>query len=234
MYIFYTPGIAGNRHTLNPEESAHCSRVLRLRKDDEVLLVDGNGGYYKACIVQPDAKACLLEIIDAQLEFGKRPYSLTMAIGLIKHTDRFEWFIEKATEIGIDNIVPLQCQRSEKKHITHDRLERIAISAMKQSIKAYKPTISPLITCTNFLKQEQSGQRFIAWCDGNDRKLLSHACKAKQNVVILIGPEGDFTPEEVSLAMQHGYTPVSLGLSRLRTETAGMVACSIVSVINEQ
>ncbi len=232
-YMFYTPDILISPF-LPEEESQHAIRVLRLQAGDHIELIDGKGGYYKAEIIFPHHKRCEVRILETQTEFHKRPYHLHIAIAPTKNIERLEWFAEKATEIGIDEITPVICRFSERKIIKHDRLEKILISAMKQSLKAYLPKLNEQCTFEQFLKRTDPGQRFIAHCyDENSKKLLSSLYVPKQNATILIGPEGDFSPEEVEQALKAGFVPVSLGESRLRTETAGVVACHTVNLLEE-
>ncbi|MEX2371448.1 MAG: 16S rRNA (uracil(1498)-N(3))-methyltransferase [Bacteroidales bacterium] len=228
MNIFYKPGITSKSLVLDAAESNHCIKVMRYRKGDIVRLIDGKGGYYTAEIETDDRKACGIKIISVDENFEKLPYELHIAIAPTKNMDRFEWFIEKATEIGISKITPLICSRSERKMIRHDRLEKIVIAAMKQSVRAFKPVIERHIDYATWLKSGQTGTKYIAHCMESPKQNLWQATLS-DSITILIGPEGDFTQEEVRLAEKHAFEPVSLGKSRLRTETAGIVACSAVS-----
>ena len=231
--MFYTPHISTSPF-LPEEESQHAIKVLRLQAGDRIELIDGKGGYYKAEIVFPHHKRCEVQILEKQTEFQKRPHHLHIAIAPTKNIERLEWFAEKATEIGIDEITPVICRFSERKIIKHDRLEKILISAMKQSLKAWLPKLNEQCTFDEFLKRTDPGQRFIAHChDEETKKLLSSLYIPQQNVTILIGPEGDFSPEEVEKALKTGFIPISLGESRLRTETAGVVACCMVNLLEE-
>lgn len=233
MALFYVPNLA-SAHVLPEEESQHAVKVLRLQVGDAITVVDGVGGFYKARITNPHPKHCLFEIIETVLEFGKKDYKLHIAIAPTKNIERLEWFIEKATEIGIDEITPFVCRFSERKIIKAERLEKIIISAAKQSVKAYFPTLNPLCTFDELMKNHQSSQKFIAHCYEEDKKLLQNEIKKSSDVLILIGPEGDFSKEEVQKAISLGFVPVSLGNSRLRTETAGVVACHTVNLKNEE
>ena len=231
--MFYTPDIATSPF-LPEEESQHAVKVLRLQTGDHVELIDGKGGYYKAEIIFPHHKRCEVQILEKQTGFQKRPYRLHIAIAPTKNIERLEWFAEKATEIGIDEITPVICRFSERKIIKHDRLEKILISAMKQSLKAYLPKLNEQCTFDEFLKRTDSEQRLIAHCyDDQTRKTLSSAYIPRKNTMLLIGPEGDFSPEEVEKALKTGFIPISLGESRLRTETAGIVACHTVNLLEE-
>ena len=231
--MFYCPSIQMSA-TLSEEESQHAVRVLRLQTGDELELVDGAGGYYKAVISNPHPKHCEFVIKETFTEFGKRDYRLHIAIAPTKNIERLEWFIEKCTEIGIDEITPVICRFSERKIIKPERLEKIIVSAAKQSLKAYFPVLNPMCSFNEFIQQSIASKKFIAHCYGQDKQLLQQVYQKSSDAVILIGPEGDFSPEEVQKAIQHHYQPVSLGNSRLRTETAGVVACHTISLINEK
>lgn len=230
MQLFYAPNISGNTFTLNEEESKHCIRVLRLNVGDEITLVDGMGGLFKTRIVNPEPKRCQVEIVETFNEFEKRNHYLHIAIAPTKNIERFEWFLEKATEIGIDEITPLLCEHSERKVINNDRLEKIIVSAMKQSIKAYLPKLNHVTPFKSFIQTKRQGGAYIAHCNKSGLKHLKNELANSVNSTILIGPEGDFSPEEVTLAIDIGYNEISLGNSRLRTETAGVVACNIVNL----
>lgn len=231
--MFYCPDIL-HSFTLSEEESQHAVRVLRLQTGDELELVDGAGGYYKAVISNPHPKHCEFVIKETFTEFGKRNYRLHIAIAPTKNIERLEWFIEKCTEIGIDEITPVICRFSERKIIKPERLEKIIVSAAKQSLKAYFPILNPMCSFRDFIQQTTVSQKFIAHCYEQDKQLLQRVYQKSFDAVILIGPEGDFSPEEVQAAIQHQFHPVSLGSSRLRTETAGIAACHTVALMNEK
>lgn len=209
-------------------------RVLRLQAGDELEVVDGAGGYYFAVVTNPHPKHCEFQIKETITEYGKRDYRLHIAIAPTKNIERLEWFIEKCTEIGVDEITPILCRFSERKIIKPERLEKIIVSAAKQSLKAYFPILNPMCSFRDFIQQTTVSQKFIAHCYEQDKQLLQRVYQKSFDAVILIGPEGDFSPEEVQKAIQHHYQPVSLGNSRLRTETAGVVACHTISLINEK
>lgn len=233
MHLFYTPDLSAKIYTLNESESKHCIKVLRLSVNDKIQLIDGKGGFYTAQITDANPKRCSVKIIKEETEFGKRNHYLHIAIAPTKNNDRFEWFLEKATEIGIDEITPIICEHSERKVIKPDRLEKIMISAVKQSIKAYKPKLNKITTYKDFMASEFQGDKFIAHCEENEKTALKSACKKGNNVLILIGPEGDFDPEEIILAKKNHFQEISLGESRLRTETAGVIACHTINLLNE-
>ncbi len=235
MHIFYTPDISCQFYTLNEDESKHCVRVLRLNVCDVIVLVDGRGGFHEAEIRDAHPKRCEVEVVKSIQEYGKKPFCLHVAIAPTKNIDRFEWFLEKATEIGIHEITPLLCSNSERKMIREDRLERIMVSAMKQSLKAYFPQLNPMTAFGDFIRQQSMSNKFIAHCEDQDQDKthLKDVVKPGRNYLVLIGPEGDFSSGEIRQALQHGYQPVSLGGSRLRTETAGVAAVHIINLANE-
>ena len=233
MHLFYTPDISSNTYTLNEEESNHCNKVLRLKQGDKLHLIDGVGGLYIAEISEVTKKAVHLTVLEKQSEFGKRNHHLHIAIAPTKNNDRLEWFLEKATEIGIDEITPIICERSERKIVKEERLEKVVTSAVKQSLTAYHPKINTAISFKEFVRQSDADEKLIAHCiDEEDRKAISQLIKPHQRYLILIGPEGDFTPKEIELALQNGFKPVTLGNTRLRTETAGLAACFEVNFLN--
>ncbi len=233
MHLFYTPDISDKTYTLNETESKHCVKVLRLNVNDQVELIDGKGSFYEAKIVDPNPKKCKIEITNTIQEFGKRNHYLHIAIAPTKNMDRFEWFLEKATEIGIDEITPLLCDHSERKVIKIERLEKIIISAVKQSIKAYKPKLNVLTKYSDFIKQNFDGSKYIAHCEEYEKQSLKANYNVGKNTLILIGPEGDFSPNEIKLAKENNFLETNLGDSRLRTETAGVVACHTINLLNE-
>lgn len=236
MQLFYTPDIEADQklYTLNEVESKHCIRVLRKKIEDTIQLIDGNGGWYVAKIVDPNQKHCTVQIISADHELGKKPMNIHIGIAPTKNIDRTEWFLEKSTELYIGEVTPLLCDHSERKVIKHERLNKVITSAMKQSLKAYHPILHELTPIQKFIEQTFDGQKFIAHCEEDGEKIhLKDAITKGENVLILIGPEGDFSPKEIKLALDNGFKPISLGESRLRTETAGVAACHIANLMNE-
>jgi len=234
MQIFYAPYIEGNHFTLDENESKHLVRVLRETPGTPVSLIDGKGNLYKGFIKTANPKACEIEITDVIKEFGKRSYRLHMAISPLKNTDRTEWFVEKSVEMGIDEITPLICSRTEKKMIRTERLNSIIVSAMKQSIKTFRPVLHPPVLFNDFISHGYTGVKMIAHCNTGFRRDRIHDVYSRGNdAVILIGPEGDFTTEETEAALSGGFLSVHLGESRLRTETAGIAACHSVYFINQ-
>ena len=231
MHFFYTPDISSNSYCLPEEESKHCVKVLRLTSGDRVFLFDGKGNRYSAVVDRVHPKKCTVLVTD--VEKDPRPaYNLTVAIAPTKSIDRFEWFLEKATEIGISSIIPIICQNSERKVIKPGRLQKILVSAMKQSKNSYLPILKPLTSFTDFVKNSDQENKFIAHCYDAPKPKLNECYSAGNDLCICIGPEGDFSPEEVEMAHENGFTDLSLGDSRLRTETAGIVACTSAAFLN--
>lgn len=230
--LFYTPDIAQTRF-LPEEESNHAIKVLRLQAGDRVELIDGRGGYFEAEITVPHHKRCEVKILTQLSDYHKRPFRVHIAIAPTKNMDRMEWFAEKVTEMGVDEITPVICRFSERKVIKCDRLEKILVSAMKQSKKAYLPKLNEQCDFYDFIRRQDLGQRFIAHCYEHDKKSLHDLYVPGQDATIMIGPEGDFSETEVEKALQIGFSPVSLGNSRLRTETAGVVACHTMDLLSE-
>jgi 16S rRNA (uracil1498-N3)-methyltransferase len=233
MQVFYAPGISGDLYTLDENESKHSVRVLRMKKGTQVRLIDGKGNLYECVITDPDPRKCTIRVESVIRSFEVRNYWLHIAISPLKNPERFEWFVEKSVEIGVDEITPLICRNTEKPGIKADRINSIIISAMKQSLKSMKTVLNPACSFSDFLKQEQKGIRMIAHCGNSERCPVSNVYSKGHDAVIMIGPEGDFSAEEVNLAAAGGFLPVHLGKSRLRTETAGISACHSVYFINQ-
>lgn len=233
MHIFYTPDITHNTYTLNEEESKHCVRVLRLTTGSIVNLVDGKGGFYTAEITSDNPKKVSLSILKVENEFHKRNHYLHIAVAPTKNIDRIEWFLEKATELGIDEITPIITDRSERRVVKEDRLNKVITSAVKQSIKAYHPKLNDAIAFDAFLKEPFDGNKLIAHCiDNGEKQYISKLVAPHQKYLILIGPEGDFTPDEVNLALNKGFKALTLGDNRLRTETAALSVCFEINYLN--
>ncbi|RKR81259.1 16S rRNA (uracil1498-N3)-methyltransferase [Mucilaginibacter gracilis] len=233
MQLFYTPDITDSPiYYLSEEESKHCIRVLRLQLADHVNLIDGLGGLYEAEIIDAHPKKVALKLLSLQSEFEKRNHYLHIAVAPTKNIERLEWFLEKATEIGIDEISLLNCARSERKEAKAERLNKIITSAIKQSLKAYHPQLNEITPFQKLVTQPFNGQKFIAHCEPGHKLQLKDAIKPNGNYLILIGPEGDFTPKEIEDALQNGFEPITLGNSRLRTETAALEACFEVNFLN--
>jgi 16S rRNA (uracil1498-N3)-methyltransferase len=237
MHVFYQTDLSQNHIILSEDESKHCVRVLRLKNGDEVDLADGKGTHAKAIIVDDHPKKCVLQItqstIHTQVESSGRDFYLHIVVAPTKNFDRMEWFIEKATEAGIDEITFIETENSERAKVNLERCEKIAVSAMKQSKQWYLPKINALQKITDFFKQDIQGVKFMAWCETDETALINQKIRqfAQKQITILIGPEGDFTEAEVKLAQQHQFIPVSLGKTILRTETAALYACFTVKAI---
>lgn len=234
MQLFYTPEIQPQHDAfiLSEEESKHAVRVLRMTKGDRLYLVDGKGGLYTATITDAHPKRAVLAILDVSLDHRKRPYYLHIAVAPTKNIDRMEWFLEKATEMGIDEVTPLICAHSERKEIKTERLTKVMVAAMKQSLKAFLPVLNEPVPFDTFISTPFSGKRFIAHCVEGDRHYINNVLKPHEAVLVLVGPEGDFSPEELDHALASGFVATTLGDSRLRTETAALAACLEVALIN--
>ena len=233
MALFYVPDIA-ERWELSEEEAAHALRVLRLSVDDELDITDGKGNLYKSVISSVAGKHCYVEAKETLPMPKGWNGNIPIAVAPTKNMDRIEWFAEKATEIGLDELTFLNCRFSERKVIKTERVERIVVSAMKQSLKYSKPIVGEMADFKKFVSQERAGEKYIAHCYDGEKNLLKDVHVAGCDATVLIGPEGDFSPEEVKMAMEAGYKPVSLGNSRLRTETAALAACHILMLKNEK
>ncbi len=232
MPIFYAPDIAVNPE-LPEEEAGHCIRVLRLGEGDEILIADGKGIFYKALLTRAHPKHCEVSVLESWPQPRLWTGQVHIAVAPTKHLDRMEWFVEKATEIGIDSITCLNCRFSERREIKTARLEKIMVGAMKQSKKATLPVIREMTDLKTFIATPFPGQKFIAHCEDEDKLLLKQAYIPGSDTLVLIGPEGDFSPEEIRMAQENGFIGVSLGESRLRTETAALVACHTIQLLNE-
>jgi 16S rRNA (uracil1498-N3)-methyltransferase len=233
MHIFYTPDIDSTEYVLSEEESKHCTKVLRLSRGAIISLIDGKGGLYTAEIISENKKTVTVKVIDTLLSYQKRDYYLHIAIAPTKNIDRLEWFLEKATEIGIDEITPVICTRSERRILKEDRLNKVITSAVKQSLQAYHPLLNPYVELSEFLKISHQGTKMIAHCvDDKPRNYINQIPNLDRRYTILIGPEGDFTPEEIQVALDSDFKPLTLGNTRLRTETAALAACFEVSYLN--
>jgi 16S rRNA (uracil1498-N3)-methyltransferase len=233
MQLFYNPSLDNSfkQFAFNAEESRHIVKVLRKKKGDLLHITNGKGYLYEAEILLADPKKCKAQVIDEDKTIP-RAHSLHLAVAPTKLNDRFEWFLEKATEIGINEITPILCANAERKTIKPERLERVLQAAMKQSLQTFLPKLNPLTPIEEFLEQTQGEQKFIAHCLKGEKMELKRGISPDKDIVVLIGPEGDFTKEEVALAYDKGYTPVALGRNRLRTETAAIYATTVVALVN--
>ena len=233
MHVFYTPDIDVSCE-LPEEEAGHCLRVLRLTVGDEVMLTDGKGNFYKAVISAATNKRCQVKVTETIPQEKGWSGWLHVAMAPTKNMDRTEWFAEKATEIGFDELTFLNSRYSERKVIKTERIEKILVSAVKQSLKASKPVLNEMIDFNKFIERDFKGQKFICHCNEGEKILLKEAIVPGEDAVILIGPEGDFSEEEVAKAMAKGFQPISLGRSRLRTETAALVATHTLNLFNQK
>jgi 16S rRNA (uracil1498-N3)-methyltransferase len=230
MKLFFHPDPTAD-YTLSEEESLHAVKVLRLKELDTLTIIDGKGSLFEAQITNAHPKKCSFAILNSKKETKNRTYNLHLAIAPTKSIDRMEWLVEKAVEVGIDEISFLQCDRSERKNINLERVEKIAISGMKQSMNLYLPIVNEMIPFHKFISTSRNEKCFIAHLEEGERKLFQKEITDISNILLLIGPEGDFSKEEIQLAINNKYTPVSLGTSRLRTETAALAACFITNTI---
>ena len=230
MQLFYNANLsaASNSITFDKEESRHIAKVLRKKTNDTIAITNGKGELFKSKLIHVDIKQCVAEVIEIHQQ-KKRNYNLHLAVAPTKMNDRYEWFLEKATEIGVDTITPILCAHSERKIIKLDRFNKILQVAIKQSLNTFLPKLNPLISFQEFVQHHKASKKFIAHCEESTKKSLKRALTVDQDVIILIGPEGDFNKEEINLAIQNNFIPVSLGQTRLRTETAAIVACHSVA-----
>jgi len=233
MNVFYVPLSSGSLEIqLDENESNHCIKVLRLRNDEIITIVDGIGGLYRAKIIDAHHKKCRVEIVESTFSPKPTPF-IHLAVAPTKNIERFEWFVEKSIEIGVGMITPLLCEKSERKIVNIDRIEKIVVAAMKQSLNLHKTILNQMTTFPELLKHAKQDQNFIAHCENTEKVALKQACNSKTDTLILIGPEGDFSSKEIALATKNGFTSVSLGSTRLRTETAGIIACHSFCFVNQ-
>lgn len=224
--------IQNNAAILNEEESLHCVKVLRHKVGDTIQVIDGKGTRAIGTIEAAHAKQCAVSLSSKETVAKTRNYDLHIAIAPTKNIERIEWFVEKAVEMGIDRISSIKCKNSERTVVKEDRLRKVAESAVKQSQQAYIPGIDPLVEFKEFIKNTTADVKLIAHCEKEEKNSIKVHIKANTSYCVLIGPEGDFTKEEIRIALDAGYLPVSLGDTRLRTETAGMYACAALAVLN--
>ena len=234
MQLFYAPDITLPEYTLTEEESRHAIKVLRLKTGDTLHITDGVGNLHLCRLISDSAKHCTVRVVESKSEFEKRNYSLTMAVAPTKNIDRYEWFLEKATEIGVDNFVALESEHSERRVIKVEREMKVITAAVKQSLKAYHPTLEDMTDFKKFVSRPFAGRKFIAHCGEavKSKSYLASTLNAGENAVILIGPEGDFSAEEVRTAVGNGFEEITLGTQRFRTETAAVMAVAMVAIKN--
>ncbi len=238
MHLFFIENTqwvdsSASKILLQEEEARHAIKVLRLRVGDEVYATDGEGNWYQCAIEEVNKKNCLLTITQHWANYGKRNYKIHIAVAPTKNTKRFEWFLEKATEMGIDEITPIISRYSERKELKIERSLKVITAAMKQSLKAYHPKLNEAIKLKQFLTKELPGEKYIAHLIDENQVGLKELYSPSQDVCILIGPEGDFSDEEIEMAQKKGFIAVKMGTQRLRTETAAMVACNYIHFAND-
>lgn len=233
MQLFYNPSLdhSAAQFNLSAEESKHIIKVLRKKEGDILHITNGKGYLFEAKIIAADVKKCKVEIIDSDKKHRKM-YWFHLVVAPTKMNDRFEWFLEKATEIGVNEITPIICDNSERKVVKMERMEKVILAAMKQSLQSYLPKLNAPVTYKEFIAKEQNGLLFIAHCEDEEKLDLKRRVAPDKDVTVLIGPEGDFSPSEIKQAYEKGFLPVSLSENRLRTETAAIVACTTVNMIN--
>ncbi|HIW52378.1 MAG TPA: 16S rRNA (uracil(1498)-N(3))-methyltransferase [Candidatus Alistipes excrementipullorum] len=234
MQLFYAPDIVPPEYVLDEDESKHCVRVLRLGVGDRLHITDGRGELHLCEITDANPKRCAVRVVSTEHEFERMPYRLIMAVAPTKNIERFEWFAEKATEVGVSEIIPIECAHSERRIIKREREEKVITAAVKQSLKAYHPLLHDMTPLRKVLDMPFDGRRFIAHCDRarGERVYFPKAIAPSENIMVLIGPEGDFSPEEITAAVERGFVEITLGHQRLRTETAAVVATVMAATAN--
>jgi 16S rRNA (uracil1498-N3)-methyltransferase len=230
VHLFFQPAVSEGINHLTAEESYHAFRVLRMSAGDDIKITDGKGVFYQAQIISIDLKKCVFKINNYE-KIPAKSFRIHIAIAPTKNADRIEWFVEKAVEIGVHEISFMLCKNSERKVLNLDRIEKIAVSAMKQSQQAWMPILNPMRSFIDVLKQP-ADQKFIGYVDSSNTVHLKAIAKPNKSYLVLIGPEGDFAIDELNAALQSGFEKVSLGENRLRTETAGVVACQVFRFVN--
>lgn len=233
MHLFYSPDIKKTLQ-LDEQESIHAVKVLRLKKGDVLHLTDGIGGFFETEIINPHPKKCELKILSEKPFLVNKKHKIHIAIAPAKSNERNEWFVEKAIEFGIDEITFINCKHSERKTVNTERMNKVAIAAMKQSLKAYLPIIHQVQTFENLVSHANADSLYIAHLEEGKKKGLMNLAHPEQSYIVAIGPEGDFTTNEINLALRNKFQPITLGNARLRTETAGLAACHILNLINEK
>lgn len=236
MQLFYDPDIIPPHHTLPEAESKHCVRVLRLGCGGTLHITDGKGNLFCCEITEADPKRCCIRVTGVETEWEKPRYRLTIAVAPTKNAERYEWFLEKATEVGVHAFIPVETARSERRVFKPERAGKVITAALKQSLKAYRPELRELTPFATLVATPFEGRKFIAHCDAArtqaGKAYLPAALRAGEAALVLIGPEGDFSPEEIDLAAAHGFEEITLGTQRLRTETAAVTAVVMASVVN--
>ena len=233
MNVFYLPDAREGNVSFPEEESKHIVRVLRMREGDTFCVTNGKGSLFDAELIDAHPKRAMANLLNRREGYDNRAFKLSIAIAPTKLNERTEWFLEKATEIGIDEIKLFASYHSERRVVNAERFKKIVVAAMKQSVKSNMPIVEEMQTFENLVRQDFSGQKFIAWIDEEVKDQLCNLYDKGSDVLVLIGPEGDFSKDEVELAKANGFVPVSLGEARLRTETAAIVACHTIQLINQ-
>lgn len=233
MNVFYLPDAQLGTISFPEEESKHIVKVLRMKEGDRFCVTDGKGSLYDAELIDAHPKRAMADLSNQRQGYDIRDYKVSIAIAPTKLNERTEWFLEKSTEIGIDEVKLFSSYHSERRVANVERFKKIVVAAMKQSVKSKMPLIEEMVSFDKLVKQEYEGQKFIAWIDDDVKEQLCDLYKKGENALVLIGPEGDFSKEEVALAKENGFVPVSLGEARLRTETAAVVACHTIQLINQ-
>lgn len=233
MNVFYLPDAQLGTISFPEEESKHIVKVLRMKEGDRFCVTNGNGSLFDAELIDAHPKRAAADLSNQRSGYDIKDFKVTIAIAPTKLNERTEWFLEKATEIGIDEVKLFSSYHSERRVANVERFKKIVVAAMKQSVKSKMPVVEEMVSFDKLVKQSYDGQKFIAWIDDNVKEQLCDLYKKGENAIVLIGPEGDFSKEEVELAKQNGFVPVSLGEARLRTETAAVVACHTIQLINQ-
>lgn len=233
MNVFYLPTAQLGTISFPEEESKHIVKVLRMKEGDRFCVTDGNGSLYDAELVDAHPKRAAAELSNQRQGYDIRDFKVSIAMAPTKLNERTEWFLEKATEIGIDEVKLFASYHSERRTANVERFKKIIVAAMKQSVKSKMPVIEDIVAFDKLVRQNYDGQKFIAWIDDDVTEQLCDLYRKGENALVLIGPEGDFSKEEVALAKENGFVPVSLGKARLRTETAAVVACHTIQLINQ-
>jgi len=231
MHLFYSRDVNKDMFNLNPDESLHCVKVLRFRTADKVLATNGNGLLVEAELLDENFKGVMLKTTKVIKDKSNSDYKLHVALSILKNPSRFEWFVEKAVEFGITEITPIISEKTEKKHLKIDRLQKIALEAMKQSLHCFLPQVNESLSFKEFVAINQNNNKFIAWCGEADKQMLNSELLKSNDIVFLIGPEGDFTNKEFELAKENNFKPISLGNYRLRSETAAVYVCSSMNFV---
>ncbi len=233
MHLFHVPELGMETEELPPDEAHHAMHVLRLAPGIRITLVDGSGGSAEAELVEVTKRGCRIEILNFERRPAERRSTIHLAVAPTKQMDRFEWFLEKAVEIGVDRITPLITQRSERTRMRYDRARKVMVAAMKQSQRRWLPELSPITSLSEFIASSHPDQRYFGWCQGEHPSFMDRY-RADRDALVIIGPEGDLSEDEADFLMENGYQAVGIGSSRLRTETAALAACTWMSLAQQR